>query len=139
MTSRLRIAFPGHSSSMIPFVQPGETITAAQFNALAAAVRRLSQLTAAFPLEVRRHAGGLHLSLAVWERDALCELTGDLHIGGAAPAKILHFDGANWVDAETSAIVLHDALGTFEFLSGDRVLARYHRQSGRWIVWNGEC
>lgn len=124
---------------MLPTVQPGETITAAQFNALAAAVRRLSHLTAAFPLEVRRHAGGVHLSLAVWEREAVCELTGDLHIGGTAPAKILHFDGVSWIDAETSTITVEDSLGTFEFVAGDRVLARFHRQSGKWIVWNGKC
>ncbi len=123
----------------VPRVQPGETITAAQFNALAAAVQRLSQLTTAFPLEARRHAGGVHLSLAVQERESLCELTADLHVGGSAPAKILAFDGTNWIDGETSTIVVYDALGTFEFLSGDRVLVRFHRQAGRWIVWNGKC
>ncbi|MDZ4781237.1 MAG: hypothetical protein SGJ19_13365 [Planctomycetia bacterium] len=124
---------------MIPTVQPGETITAAQYNALAAAVRRLSHLTAAFPLEARRHAGGVHLSLAFLEREAICELTGDLHVGGSASAKILDFDGVSWVDADTSTVVVHDALGTFEFVSGDRVLVRFHRQSGKWIVWNGKC
>ena len=123
----------------LPRVQPGETITAAQFNALADAVRQLSHLTTAFPLEARRHAGGVHLSLAMLERDAVCELTGDLHVGGSAPAKILAFDGTSWVDAETAAIIVHDALATFEFLTGDRILIRFHRQSGRWLVWNGKC
>lgn len=123
----------------LPRVQPGETITAAQFNALSDAVQRLSHLTATFPLEVRRHSGGVHLSLAMIDKDAVCELTGDLHVGGSAPAKLLAFDGTSWVDAETSTITVYDALGTFEFVSGDRVLARFHRQSGRWIVWNGQC
>lgn len=123
----------------LPRVQPGETITAAHFNALADAVQRLSHVTAAFPLELRRHAGGVHLSLAMLDKDAVCELTGDLHVGSSAPAEILAFDGAGWVDAETSTIVVHDALGTFEFQTGDRILARFHRQSGKWIVWNGEC
>ncbi len=123
----------------LPRVQPGEAITAAHFNALAEAVRRMANITTAFPLEARRHAGGVHLSLAVMERDAVCELTSDLHAGGSASAKILAFDGTSWLDAETSTIVVHDALGTFEFTSGDRILARFHRQSGRWIVWNGEC
>jgi hypothetical protein len=124
---------------IVPRVQPGEVIAAAHFNALADAVRRLSQLTAAFPLEVHRHAGGVHLSLALVDKDALCELTGDLHVGGSAPAKMLAFDGVSWVDAETSTITVHDAIGTFEFLSGDRILVRFHRQSGKWIVWNGKC
>lgn len=122
-------------SSRIRRVAPGEPISAALFNALVDSIERLGNLTGAFPIEVHRHPGGLHVALASAEREALARLTTALAPGGTATAQILWHDGSAWQDAETGAVELHDDHGNMAGVPGDRVLARFHRQSGRWIVW----
>jgi hypothetical protein len=122
-------------SSKLRRVQPGEPITAAAFNALVDAVNRLGQVTAAFPLEVRRTPGGVHVSLAYTEHEALAELTAPLAPGGSATARLLGWDGAAWLPTPAAEISLHDGLVALGGVPGDRVLARFHRQSGRWLVW----
>jgi hypothetical protein len=127
MTSRLRR------------VEPGEPITAATFNALVDALNQALRITAAFPVEARRHPGGTHISLAFTEREALVELTSSLSSGGSATARILHFDGDDWIDADSDTIEVHDAIGSLEGNPGDKALVRFHRQSGRWLVWQLQC
>lgn len=120
-------------------VEPGEPVSAATFNALVDAVNQALRITAAFPLEVRRHPGGVHVSLSVMEREAVVQLTSTITSGGSGTARIQHFDGDDWIDADTDAITIHDAIGTFEGNPGDRALVRFHRQSGQWIVWQLQC
>jgi hypothetical protein len=116
MTSRLRR------------VEPGEPITAAAFNALVDALNQALRITGAFPVEVRRHPGGTHI-----------ELVSSLSSGGVASARILHFDGDDWIDADSDTIEVHDAIGSLEGNPGDHALVRFHRQSGRWLVWQLQC
>lgn len=96
-------------------------------------------ITAAFPVEVRRHPGGVHISLAHGESEALVELTSSLSSGGQAAARILWYDGSAWQPADTDEITIHDAVGSFEGDSGDRALVKFDRQSGLWLVWQLEC
>lgn len=67
------------------------------------------------------------------------ELVTDLHIGGSAIAKVLTFDGSTWTESDTEEVRVHDAIGTFEGVSGARALVRFHRRSGKWIVWQLRC
>jgi hypothetical protein len=126
-------------------------ISAADHNRLARAIVEIQaqlselrsapqpQMTAAFPLEVRRRPSGWHFALAYEEQTALVELTGNLARGSSAYAKVLwRFDG-DWQEAETAEITIHDALGTFEGDLGDRALVRFDRQAGQWIVWQLQC
>ncbi|MGE0609283.1 MAG: hypothetical protein AB7O62_19485 [Pirellulales bacterium] len=123
----------------LPRVLPGQPITAAAFNALVEAVNRLSAIGGSYPIEVRRHPAGVQISLAVQDREALVELTSSLSGGGSATAKILHFDGSTWIDAQTDPIRVHDVIGSMEGNVSDHALCRFHRQSGRWLVWQLEC
>ena len=125
----------------------GATVSAAHHNALVDAVAGLRDLisspqrwpiTASFPLEVRRHAGGIHISLAYTDRDAVIELTSRLSAGGTARAKVLWLDGT-WKEAESEEITVYDVIGTMEGDPGDKALAKFHRQSGRWLVWQLQC
>ncbi len=120
-------------------VRPGSPITAAAYNALVDAVNELASIGGAYPIEVRRHPGGVVVSLAYQDKEAVCELSAALSAGGSAAAKILAYDGADWVDADTAEIAVHDVIGSFEFDAGDRVLTRFNRQAGLWIIWNGAC
>jgi hypothetical protein len=95
-------------------------------------------ITSSFPIEVRRHAGGVHLSLAYTDRDAVIELTSQLSAGGSARAKVLWLDGA-WKEAESEELTVYDVIGTMEGDPGDKALAKFHRQSGRWLVWQLQC
>jgi hypothetical protein len=120
-------------------VQPGEIISAAAYNALVDAINPLLSMSGSYPIEVRRHAAGVHVSLAYADKDAHVELTSELHSGGSATAKILHFDGDQWQDGETDSIDVHDVIGSMEGNVGDKALVRFHRQSGMWIVWQLQC
>lgn len=126
-------------SSPLRRVEPGQPITAAAFNALVDAINQVRSISGAYPIEVRRHPGGIHVSLAVQEKDAVVQLTSPLSSGGSASAKILHFDGTDWVAAETDPIRVYDVIGSMEGSINDHALCRFHRQSGRWIVWQLEC
>ena len=95
-------------------------------------------ITASFPLEVHRNAGGIHIALAYTDRDAVIELTSRLSGGGSARAKILWLDGT-WKEAESEEITVYDVIGTMEGDPGDKALAKFHRQSGRWLVWQLQC
>jgi hypothetical protein len=126
---------------------PGSNVSASEYNLLVDAVAALRELmespqrwpiSASFPLEVRRHAGGLHLSLAYTDCDAVMELTSRLSGGGSARAKVLWLDGT-WQEAEREEITVYDVVGTMEGDPGDKGLAKFHRQSGRWLVWQLQC
>lgn len=120
-------------------VQPGAPITADNHNALVDAINALSNISTSFPLRLHRLPTGVHLGLAFEEKEALVELTSDLSIGGGATAKILWWDGTDWTESSAPEIEVHDAIGTFEGLAGDRALVRFHRQSGKWLVWQLKC
>ena len=120
-------------------VQPGEIISAAAYNALVDAINPLLSISGSYPIEVRRHAAGVHVSLSYADKDAHVELTSELHGGSSATAKILHFDGADWQDGETDSIDVHDVIGSMEGSVGDKALVRFHRQSGLWLVWQLQC
>ncbi len=94
---------------------------------------------AASPLCVRRRPFGISLDQQTPELEELVELVTDLHIGGSATAKVLTFDGTSWIEAETEELTVHDAVNTFEGVSGARALVRFHRRSGQWIVWQLRC
>lgn len=96
-------------------------------------------IRSASPLCVRRRPYGIFLDQQTAELEELVELVTDLHLGGSATAKVLTFDGMNWTEAETEEITVHDAINTFEGVSGARALVRFHRRSGRWIVWQLRC
>ena len=125
--------------SKLKRVQPGEVVSAAAYNALVDAVNPLLSISGSYPIEVRRHAAGVHVSSAYVDKDAHVELTADLHSGGSATAKLLHFDGEDWQDAETDSITVHDVIGSMEGNVGDKALIRFNRQSGLWIVWQLQC
>ncbi len=126
---------------------PRSTVSASDYNALLDLVEELRELigtpqrwpiTSSFPIEVRRHPGGVHLSLAYTDRDAVIELTTALSSGGSARAKVLWLDGA-WKEAESEELTVYDVIGTMEGDPGDKALAKFHRQSGRWLVWQLQC
>ena len=135
----------------LPRLPAEHAVTADDFNRLAAACLELQQqllsavsaaepqITAAFPVEVRRRPGGWHLSLAYEEQAAVVELTSTLSLGGEAYARVLWHVEGDWTEAETAELTVHDALGTFEGNPGDRALVRFDRQSGQWIVWQLQC
>lgn len=133
---------------------PGQEIAVDDYNRLATALndleRRLAalaradddslpQITATPPLEVRRRPGGWHLSLAAPQHTALVELTAELSIGSSATAKVLWYQGDDWTEADTTELVVHDALGTFEGSPGSKALVAFDCQSGQWIVWQLQC
>lgn len=120
-------------------VEPDQPVSATSFNGLVDAVNQLRSIRGAFPIEVRRHPGGVQVSLAVQEKEAVVQLTSALSSGGSASAKILHFNGTDWVAAETDPIRVYDAIGSMEGRVNSHALCRFHRQSGRWIVWQLEC
>jgi hypothetical protein len=120
---------------MLRRVQPGEPISAALYNALVDAVNRLLNVTGSFPIEVRRHPAGVHVSLAYAEREAVVELQTALAPASTATGQILWRDSAAWLPGDTAAIDVEDPLGNMAGVPGDRLLARFHRQSGRWLVW----
>jgi hypothetical protein len=97
------------------------------------------KITGSFPIEVRRHRGGVHISLAFTEKEALVELTTMLTSGGNAKAKVLWRQGGTWSQADTDEITVYDAVGTMEGNVGDKALVKFHRQSGLWIVWQLQC
>ncbi|MDA7977508.1 MAG: hypothetical protein MPJ50_01905 [Pirellulales bacterium] len=97
------------------------------------------QVNVASPLGLRKQAGSAVISNHPAEYDELVELVTDLHLGGSATAKVLTYDGVAWVEAETEELTVHDAIGTFEGIIGARALVKFHRRSGRWIVWQLRC
>ena len=121
---------------MLKRVQPGDAVSAAVFNAVVDAVNGVLKLSGSYPVEVRRHGGGMHVSLAYTEREALVELTEDLEPGGSAAAKTLWHDGTTWIDGATASITVHDPLKCCAGRPGDRMFCRFHRQSGLWIAWS---
>ena len=40
---------------------------------------------------------------------------------------------------ESEEITVYDVIGTMEGDPGDKALAKFHRQSGRWLVWQLQC
>ena len=127
----------------VPNVRKGEPITADLVNQI---IDRLNaqNLRVASPLEISQTAGGDRVISIGYGFDLWCvfELTADLNRGGNAAAKILwdQNQAGTWaLDADTSAIAVYDAVGTFQGVTGDRGLAAYDRQSGLWVVWNLFC
>ena len=66
------------------------------------------------------------------------ELTSTLTQGGSAQAKVLWFAGS-WSEAQTRELTVYDAVGTMYGVPGQKALVRFHRQSGRWLVWQMQC
>lgn len=99
----------------------------------------LDQVRGAFPLEVRRTSGGVQIALAASDEEAVVELTSTLTQGGSATAKVLWVMGGAWSEAPTRELTVYDAVGTMFGPPGYKALARFHRQSGRWIVWQMQC
>ncbi|MBI1899744.1 MAG: hypothetical protein HYS13_01360 [Planctomycetia bacterium] len=97
------------------------------------------RFAAASPLELRRNGAGVQVSLAPQDLEALVELTSSLSQGGSARAKVLWFDGTSWIDADTAELTVYDVIGTMQATSGKKALVRFHRQSGRWVVWQLQC
>lgn len=123
-------------------VRRGDAITADWANAVVAAVESLQRLSVAAPLQLSRDTTGTRLSMAAGLRIELFELLEDLAAGSSAAAKILWFDGTDWVDAATHDIVVYDAIGTFNGVTGDRGAAFFHRQAklaGQWVILQLEC
>jgi len=128
-------------------LRPNDAVSPALYNALVDAIETLraplrtsqgGKLTASFPLEIHKHPGGAHISLAYTEREAFVELTSTLTSGGSASVKVLSYKGG-WSQADTDEVVVHDAVGTMEGDVGDKALVKFHRQSGLWLVWQLQC
>lgn len=123
-------------------VKPGQTIEAAHFNALVDAINAM-ELRAAAPLAITKTAsGGTVVSLGFgYDETCVCELTDDLAEGGSATAKILWdlAQAGTWaVDADTEEITVY-APTNMSGVTGDRVLAKFDRQSGLWLIWQKDC
>lgn len=126
----------------IPHVQDGELITSEVFNALIDAVNAL-ELRVASPLEIKKMPGGGQvISLGYgFDLSCVCELTEDLASAGSAEAKILWDENqaGTWAtDADTEHITVY-APTDMSGVTGDRVLAKYDRQSGLWLAYQKDC
>lgn len=123
-------------------VRPGEPISAAMFNALVDAVQRLEMLSVAAPLEIKTYSNGQRvISLNALDLICVCELTETLSEGGSADADVLWDDGhaGTWaVAADTSSITVY-APTNMSGSSGDRVIAKFDRQSGLWLALQKDC
>jgi hypothetical protein len=97
------------------------------------------RFSAASPVELRRSSAGVQVAVATQDLEALVELTSSLSQGGSARAKVLWFDGASWIDADTEELTVYDVIGTMQATSGKKALVRFHRQGGRWVVWQLQC
>lgn len=121
-------------------VKPGEQISARQWNLMVDRLRECHNLTVSAPLEMKTVAAvGRTLSLSYLEQEALVELTEALHRGSSAEAGMLWEQGGAFSTAATAYITVHDVLGIFENQIGDRLLVKWNRQAGKWIVWQGDC
>ncbi|MCA9100058.1 MAG: hypothetical protein R3C10_03630 [Pirellulales bacterium] len=123
-------------------VRRGDAITAEWANALVDAVESLQRLSVAAPLQLSQDGAGRRLSLAPGLRIEIFELIDDIAAGSSADAKILWFDGTAWSDAATHNIIVHDAIGTFDGVAGERGIAFFHRQAkpaGQWVILQLEC
>ncbi len=97
-----------------------------------------NRLSAAAPLKLLQHPGGLQLVAPPPEAAEVVQLTTTLALGGSARARVLHYDGSTWKQT-TQEITVHDVVGSMEGTPGKRGLAWFHRQSGLWILWQLEC
>lgn len=123
-------------------VRRGDTITADWANAVVAAVESLQRLSVAAPLQLSHDCAGRRLSLAPGLRIEVFELLEDIAAGSSAAAKILWFDDTVWAGAGTHDIVVYDAIGTFNGVTGDRGIAFFHKQAkpaGQWVILQLEC
>lgn len=120
-------------------VRPGEPVTAAWANAVLRGVRQALRLTVAAPLQMQRGSSGVHLSLALWPRWELCELTADLSAGSSATAHRKTFDGTDWIDAVVEEIEVFDSIGDKIGSEGDRLWAFFSTASGRWEIVQLAC
>lgn len=123
-------------------VRPGEPISAALFNALVDAVQKLEMLNVAAPLEIKTYSNGQRIiSLNALDLICVCELTATLSEGGSATAKVLWDDAhaGTWaIDADTATITVY-APTNMSGASGDRVIAKFDRQSGLWLALQKDC
>lgn len=127
---------------MIPRVRKGDLIEADVINQLIDAVNAFS-IRAAAPLQVSKAVGGGYtISLGYgYDELCVCELTETLAEGGNAAANILwdESQAGTWaVSADTSAIEVY-APTNMSGVSGDRVIAKFDRQSGLWIALQKDC
>jgi hypothetical protein len=123
-------------------VKRGDPISHEWANALVDAINAL-QITVSPPLQITKSArGGLVLSIAYgFDLTCVCELLEDLAAGGDAEAKILwdKDQAGTWAtDADTETIQVY-APTDMEGVTGDRVLAKFDRQSGLWLAWQKDC
>lgn len=126
----------------IPRVKVGDLITADLFNMLIDAINAM-ELTAAAPLQLSKSAaGGMTISLGFgYDETCVCELLEDLAESGDAEAKILwdKNQAATWdIDADTETIQVY-AVTDMSGVTGDRVIAKFDRQSGLWLAWQKDC
>ena len=131
-----------------------EYVTPQAYNELVAALEPLLNTTVASPLQMHRHDGGVHWSLAALPELRLFELQSDLAIGTtdsitddvpSATARHVHYRRSTNKYNETTHLddvtvydvtVMRDAGGnpikTPSVGTGDRVCAHFNAQSGRW-------
>lgn len=127
---------------MIPHVRKGQKIEADHINALIDAINALT-LTAAAPLQITRSpGGGSVISLGFgFDELCVCELTADLSAGGNATANIV-YDRARagtWAETADTAEITVYAVTDMSGTTGDRVIAKFDRQSGLWIALQKDC
>ncbi|MCH8923733.1 MAG: hypothetical protein IIA67_11385 [Planctomycetes bacterium] len=131
-------------------------VTPQAYNELVAALEPLLNTTVASPLQMQRHGGGVHWSLAALPEFRLFELQADLAIGTtdavtddvpSALARHVHYRRSSNTYSETTHLddvtvydvgVMRDAGGipikTPSVGEGDRVWATFNAQSGRWEI-----
>lgn len=123
-------------------VRRGDAITADWANAVVEAVENLRRLSVAAPLQLSHDSAGRRLSLSPGLRIELFELLEDLAAGSSASARILWFDGTTWNAAASHDIVVYDAVGSFNGVTGDRGIVFFHQQAkpaGQWVILQLEC
>jgi hypothetical protein len=123
-------------------VRKGEPIRADLINQIIDALNSF-ELRAAAPLQISKAVGGgLMISLGFgYDLVCVCELTENLAEGGDATAKVLwdESQAGTWaIDADTDEITVY-APTNLSGTTGDRVIAKFDRQSGLWIVLQKDC
>ena len=121
----------------IELLRPGESVTAERFNALAVAINEYLHLTAAAPLQITRHAGGIHVSLARQPSLELVELDENVDIDDSdKTANLLDFDpdatSDPWTDTELDISLVTDPQQA-PYLKGERHLCWFHPDAGKYL------
>jgi len=130
-------------ASQLPRVRPGDPIRAATFNALVDAVNGLLGLTTAFPLEVQKTRGGIHLRIARLPMLRYVVLHEDVQPRQFdKPAGILDYDPGTtaWIDTTEESGYSDQAIDGFidpadagVYLQEERHPVLLEPESGRYI------